>query len=154
MIRRFNAPTDIVVHGAWTRPDQDIGVEEIRAWHLDRGFEDIGYHYVIRRDGTVEIGRSLEFLGAHVKGHNSESVGICLAGGKPKGDVDIDGSWDFNYSEEQLKALTGVIAALILQWPSIQNIKGHRDYPGVTKDCPGFDVQVFYDALLQDAVLG
>lgn len=56
-------------------------VAEIRRWHIARGFNDVGYHFVIRRDGEVEMGRTLETIGAHCKGHNTNSIGTCLVGG-------------------------------------------------------------------------
>jgi N-acetylmuramoyl-L-alanine amidase len=79
----------LVVHCAATKASMDIGAKEIRRWHKDRGWDDIGYHYVIRRNGDVEIGRPENAVGAHVAGKNSTSVGICLVGGiddagKPK----------------------------------------------------------------------
>lgn len=72
----------IVVHCTYSRPSMDIGVEEIRKWHVEgNSWTDIGYHYVIRRDGTIEDGRPIERPGAHVKGHNSNSIGIAWVGG-------------------------------------------------------------------------
>ena len=73
--------TTIAVHCAATTPDMDIGAATIDRWHKERGFSSIGYHYVIRRDGTLETGRPLNTPGAHVQGHNAHSIGICLAGG-------------------------------------------------------------------------
>lgn len=79
----------IVIHCSDSPDHLDIGVREIRAWHVkDRGWSDIGYHYVIRLDGTIEIGRKhngdsvLEGaeIGAHVKGENSDSLAICWVG--------------------------------------------------------------------------
>lgn len=69
-----------IIHCADTPDDMDIGVAEIREWHLERGWSDIGYHFVIRRDGTVEAGRSIDKMGAHAKGHNRNSIGTCLVG--------------------------------------------------------------------------
>ena len=77
----------IVIHCAATKPSMDIGAAEIRKWHTDppRNWDDIGYHYVVRRSGTIEkpmleVGRYLEIPGAHVANHNHESIGICLVG--------------------------------------------------------------------------
>ena len=77
----------IIVHCSYTPPSMDIGAETIREWHTlpkpkGRGWSDIGYHWVIRRNGTVEAGRSEERAGAHAKGYNQDSIGICLIGGK------------------------------------------------------------------------
>ncbi len=71
----------ITVHCSATPPDMDIGVAEIRHWHQQKGWQDIGYHYVIRRCGTVEHGRPLTRPGAHVRGHNRGNIGVCLIGG-------------------------------------------------------------------------
>lgn len=71
----------VVWHCSASRPQSDIGAKEIREWHRGRGFYDIGYALVIRRDGTIEAGRHLDDIGAHVAGHNSDSVGICMVGG-------------------------------------------------------------------------
>jgi hypothetical protein len=72
----------IVLHCSATRASQvNIGAKDIRRWHKDKGWADIGYHYVIKRDGTLEKGRALDAVGAHVEGHNSDSVGVCLVGG-------------------------------------------------------------------------
>ena len=71
----------IVVHCSATPARMDIGVEEIRKWHLQRGFIDIGYHFVIRRDGRWERGRREDAVGAHVYGKNGHSIGVCMVGG-------------------------------------------------------------------------
>lgn len=71
----------IVVHCSATREDRPFTVEALRAVHLSRGFSDIGYHYYIRRDGTVVRTRPLALAGAHVKGYNKYSIGICYEGG-------------------------------------------------------------------------
>lgn len=124
----------IVVHCAATKPDMDIGAAEIRVWHLERGFDDIGYHYVIRRDGTREAGRPLRYVGAHVSGSNHRSVGVCLVGG-----LDEDGTPDMNFTRRQMRTLEETLTDLEFRYPSAQII-GHRDVPGVTKACPCFDV--------------
>ena len=78
--RKRRETRDIVVHCSATPPKMDIGVREIRTWHIKRGFVDVGYHYVIRRDGSVETGRPHDTQGAHVRSFNKFSVGICLVG--------------------------------------------------------------------------
>ncbi len=141
----------IVVHGAWTGKTADIDVAEVRKWHVARGFSDVGYHFVIRRDGTIEEGRPIEKAGAHVKGHNATTVGVCLVGGRD--DVPVKGAttemakqelqWEFNYTEAQIFALIDVVALLKAEHP-IKDVLGHRDFKGVTKRCPGFDVRAFF----------
>ena len=70
----------LVVHCSATRPEMDVGVEDIRRWHLAKGWSDIGYHYVITRNGTPQTGRPEGEIGAHVHGYNARSVGINLSG--------------------------------------------------------------------------
>lgn len=124
----------IIVHGADTPKSMDIGVEEIRSWHKTRGWIDVGYHYVIRRDGTVETGRPLATVGAHCKadGRNHDSIGICLVGGHS----------DFNYTRAQLHALVDLINTLSFAYPGVQ-VAGHRDFED-KKTCPGFDVHAWW----------
>ena len=71
----------LIVHRPATAEDKDYSSDTIRKWYLKRGWRDIGYHYVIQRDGTTEEGRPLEQIGAHVKGMNRNSIGICYIGG-------------------------------------------------------------------------
>jgi N-acetyl-anhydromuramyl-L-alanine amidase AmpD len=124
----------IVVHCAATPPALNVGVKEIREWHLKRGFKDIGYHFVIRRDGTVERGRPEDEVGAHVEGMNGISVGICLVGG-----VNEAMKAENNFTEAQFQSLEGMINALKKRYPAA-SVRGHRDFLGVRKDCPSFDV--------------
>lgn len=126
--------TKIIVHCSATPPSQDIGGEEIDEWHLKRGFDGIGYHNVIRRDGGVEFGRSLMQEGAHVRGHNEESIGICLVGG-----IDEAGASEPNYTENQMTSLRGLLAHYTEQWPEAY-IRGHGDIEGTARDCPCFSV--------------
>jgi N-acetyl-anhydromuramyl-L-alanine amidase AmpD len=97
----------------------------------------IGYHYVIKTDGTVEPGRHPDSIGAHVEGHNAKSIGICLVGG-----VDAAGKSVNNFTPVQFQALTKLIAALQAKYPGVE-IRGHRDFRGVKKDCPCYDVRAW-----------
>ncbi len=123
----------IVLHCSATPPTADIGAAEIRQWHKAKGWDDIGYHLVIRRNGAVEEGRSLEEIGSHVRNHNASSVGICLVGG-----VDARQRPRNNFTAAQWSALKNRLADLQSRFPSGRVI-GHRDFPGVTKACPCFD---------------
>lgn len=132
------AITEIAVHCSATPPHMDIGVKEIREWHKRRGWRDIGYHGVIRRDGTREYGRPFDQIGAHVKGHNKDSLGICMIGGvnqrlKPEN----------NFTPAQFYELRKWINELKTEYP-IEVVQGHRDYPNVSKACPSFDVRAWY----------
>lgn len=72
---------EIIVHCSATPEGKDFTVADIKRWHLARGFSDIGYHYVIYRDGSIHVGRSENISGAHCTGHNTISIGICYIGG-------------------------------------------------------------------------
>ena len=127
----------IVVHCAATRPSMDIGAEEITRWHRERKFLTIGYHYVIRRNGTVETGRPLGSVGAHVEGHNSVSVGICLVGG-----VKEDGKTaENNFTKEQFKALETLLKQVKKAYPKAE-IVGHHDLDK-GKACPSFPAKAW-----------
>ena len=127
------ATNHIVIHCSATRGIQDIGVREITQWHRARGFETIGYHYVIRRSGKVETGRPVDAIGAHVQGHNADSIGICLVGGIG------DTSWRpaNNFTPQQWEALKRLLVTLCARYPKAK-VLGHRDFPGVQKACPCF----------------
>lgn len=126
----------LVVHCAATPPNMDIGVEEIRRWHMQKGWSDVGYHYVIRRDGTVEKGRPDHIPGAHARGYNRYSLGICLVGGVKKGTTKAEA----NFTPAQYLSLQTLLEELSTEYPDAE-ILGHRDLPGVNKACPSFDVR-------------
>lgn len=131
----------IIIHCAATPSDMDIGAEEIRRWHLKRGWFDIGYHYVVRRDGTVEKGRPDTRPGAHARGYNHLSLGICMVGG-----VADDGKTpENNFTEDQFANLRMLVRGLAMRYPDAQII-GHRDLPNVRKACPSFDVTEWWAA--------
>ena len=124
----------IILHCAATKPGMDIGRAEITKWHVDgNGWNSIGYHFVIRRDGTVETGRSLEVAGAHVAGHNSDSIGICMVGG-----INDAGAADTNFTRHQWKSLEGLVDSLVTRFPGV-TVTGHRDY--ANKACPTFSAE-------------
>lgn len=130
-------PEFITVHCSATPAKMDIGVEEIREWHLDRGWRNVGYHFVINRSGEVQPGRPLNETGAHVYGHNRNNIGVCLVGG-----VDSDMKAEDNFTPQQDSALRELISELAGNYGiKEENIKGHRDWPDVHKDCPSFDVK-------------
>ena len=124
----------IIVHCSATRPSMDIGSETIKKWHtIDNGWSDIGYHHVIRRDGTLDKGRDEEIAGAHARGHNGNSIGVCLVGG-----INDAGEPDANFTLQQYLQLDNLITA-IKQRHNITSVIGHRDVSD--KACPSFDVQ-------------
>lgn len=126
----------LVVHCAATPPDMDIGVKEIRHWHMQKGWSDVGYHYIIRRDGTIEKGRTDTTPGAHAAGYNLYSLGICLVGGLKKGTTKAEA----NFTPHQYLSLATLLDDLKVTYPTAE-ILGHRDLPGVKKACPSFDVR-------------
>lgn len=129
----------IVLHCAATPPKMDIGVKEITEWHLARGFNMVGYHFVIRRDGAREKGRDINAVGAHVIGHNHHSVGICLVGG-----VSADGKTaENNFTEAQWATLRLTLLELAEEFPDAK-VVGHRDLDGGLKECPSFDVKSYW----------
>ena len=124
----------IAVHSSATPPSVDIGIKTIRKWHLARGWDDVGYHVVIRRSGKVEYGRNFSTRGAHVWGFNRKSIGVCLVGG-----VDSNMEAENNFTDEQFKSLERVLTALQGLFPG-SIVKGHRDFPRTDTECPSFDV--------------
>jgi N-acetylmuramoyl-L-alanine amidase len=141
--------THLVIHCAATKPSLDIGAKEIRQWHKQKGWIDIGYHFVIRRDGRIETGRPVDVVGAHVEGHNSTSVGICLVGGVSQADANVP---EDNFTGAQYVALAGLLKELIVKYPNC-TIKGHRDFPGVKKACPSFDVAAWLAETFPDGTI-
>lgn len=124
---------EIIIHCSYTKPNMDIGVVDIRGWHIERGWSDVGYHYVIRRDGTIEDGRHISIPGAHVMGRNELSIGICLVGGMGR-----KGGDDCNFTFAQYDSLQQLINKLKTQFPDA-TIHGHREFS--SKACPCFDVK-------------
>lgn len=128
---------ELVVHCSATPAGKPFRAADIDRWHRERGFDGLGYHYVICLDGSIEPGRPLEEKGAHVAGHNANSVGICLIGG-----VDAKGRAANTFNAAQFEALENVLLALRAKFPRAR-ILGHRDFPGVRKACPSFDVRAW-----------
>lgn len=75
-----NNPKKVILHCSDSPDNMNITIDDIEQWHKDRGFKKIGYHYVIHKDGEVKAGRNPKEVGAHVKGHNNDSIGICWIG--------------------------------------------------------------------------
>lgn len=122
----------IIIHCSATPEGRDISVEQIDAWHRQRGFAQIGYHFVIYRDGSVHIGRPLSKIGAHCRGHNASSIGICYIGG-----VDSHGLPKDTRTSAQRAALKRIVENFRIQFPGI-SVHGHREFSD--KNCPSFDV--------------
>ena len=121
---------EIIIHSAATPASMDIGVKEIDKWHKKRGFRMVGYHFVIRRNGIIEKGRPVGDIGAHARGYNRHTIGICYVGGTRNGKA-----FD-NRTSRQKDSLIKLMMALKLVF-GINMILGHRNVKNT--DCPSFD---------------
>lgn len=129
----------LVVHCSATQNVPSFTWKTIDQMHRQQGWLGIGYHFVILTDGTIQRGRPLEAIGSHVKGYNNCSVGICLIGG-----VDAKGKSVDNFTEEQKESLKCLLDYLRGYYKDEVVVLGHRDFAGVHKDCPCFDVKGWY----------
>lgn len=125
----------IVIHCSATLCDASIDWKTIDRMHREKGWLMCGYHYVIKADGTIQNGRDEEAIGAHVAGHNHDSIGICLVGGVDKDNDPVD-----NFTAAQKESLARLLLVLKNKYPDAV-ILGHRDFKEVKKDCPCFDVK-------------
>ena len=131
---------EIIVHCSATPEGKDYSVDTIRKWHLQRGFSDIGYHYIIYRDGSIHTGRDESVIGAHCKGHNSNSIGVCYIGGcASDGKTPKD-----TRTTEQRQSLLKLLKELKVKYPKA-SIHGHRDF--ANKACPSFDATKEYSSI-------
>lgn len=134
---------EIIVHCSATKEYKDYDVEDIRKWHKERGFKDIGYHFVITRDGIIQRGRPMSQFGAHCRGHNKNSIGICYVGG-----LNLKGFPSDTRTVLQKMALIKLINKLLIVYPSITSVVGHNKYS--IKACPCFDAEKEYEDLVKD----
>lgn len=124
----------IIIHCTATPRGRHVTVAEIDRWHHARGFDDIGYHYVIYLDGSIHPGRDLSHIGAHCKGHNTGSIGIAYVGG-----VEADGHTPADTRTPQQKtALRTLVEELRGRFP-MTSVHGHNEF--AAKACPCFDVK-------------
>lgn len=130
----------IILHCSATPEGRDVSVSTIRQWHLDRGWSDIGYHYVVMLDGTIEEGRPLERQGAHVRGHNKGSIGICYVGG-----LDSDMKAKDTRTDAQRASLSAFLEFLMVEYPKA-TLHGHNEF--AAKACPSFIVKNEYKDLI------
>lgn len=138
---------DIIVHCTDTYPEQDWGSKEIDLCHRQRGFVRIGYHYVVKRDGTIEKGRPISMPGAHCKGHNAHSIGVVWVGGREHSGTthkNVD-----NRTEAQKTALKRLLVNLCAMYRC--SVHGHRDY--ALRECPCFDAKKEYKFVQQKFVV-
>ena len=130
-MRKIN---EILVHCSATAERRDYSVGDIDRWHKSRGWQCIGYHYVIYRDGSVHTGRPVTQIGAHCTGHNANSIGVCyIGGGAADGKTPKD-----TRTPQQREALRRLVTDLQKQYPGA-TVHGHREF--AAKACPSFDVK-------------
>ena len=128
----------IIVHCSATPEGKPFTVADIDRWHRQRGFDCIGYHYVIYLDGTLHAGRPIQQIGAHCQGHNARSIGVCYIGG-----LAADGKTPKDTrTREQRETLLSLLKQLKSQFPNAR-IRGHRDF--AAKACPSFDATKEYE---------
>lgn len=142
-MRKIN---ELIIHASATRPNwmgkspTKRKVAEIRRWHVeDNGWSDIGYHWIIDRDGTIVKGRPMERTGAHTRGKNKDTVGICLIGGH--GGAASDAFLD-NFTFDQDCSLTALVQGLVVDYGPLK-VSGHNQY--ADKACPCFEVRDWTD---------
>ena len=132
----------IIIHCSATPEGKHYSVDTIRKWHLKRGWRDIGYHFVIDLQGNVDEGRPIEQTGAHTKGENFDSIGICYIGGVEA--EKKDGEWIAKDTRtiEQKEALEDLLCRLKGLYPNAV-VYGHNDFS--SKACPCFNAKEEYE---------
>ena len=136
-VRKINK---IIIHCTATPEGRDIDAETIDKWHINRGWSGIGYHYVVKLDGTIEEGRNVNKTGAHTRGYNKGSIGLTYVGGCDENMKEKD-----TRTEEQSIALVNLLNALMDMYPNA-TLHGHNEF--ASKACPSFDVQKEYSFLI------
>lgn len=139
-ISNKRAINEIIIHCSATAEGKDYTTSQIKQWHLARGFSDIGYHWVIYRDGSIHQGRDESKVGAHCTGHNSYSIGVCYIGG-----CSTDGKTPKDTRTENQKAsLIKLLKELKMKYPKA---KIYPHYKFANKACPCFDAEKEYKNL-------
>ena len=132
----------LVVHCSATPEGRTHTAKDIDLWHRKRGFNEIGYNYVILLDGTIELGRDVDKIPAHVEGYNKDSIGICYIGGVDKNTLQPKDT----RTAAQKEALKKLLTELKALYPEAE-ILGHRDFLGVAKACPCFNAKDEYKSI-------
>lgn len=133
---------EIIIHCTATPAGRDVSASDIDQWHRQQGFDCIGYHYVIRLDGSLQVGRPIDKGGAHCKGHNAHSIGIAYVGG-----IDENGQYADTRTAEQRGTMAVLISFLVRSFSTIKYIRGHRDY--AARACPCFDARKEYQVYVK-----
>ena len=139
------AVTYIVIHYTATPVEDDCSMADVRAMHRRRGFREEGYHYLVRKDGRIEPGRDLSEpgrfeIGAHSKGENDSSIGVCYEGGVTRAAANV--GFD-SRTPAQKKALEGLVWDLLERFPDAV-VRGHDQMPGAATQCPGHDAAAWW----------
>lgn len=134
MRRNLDKINTIIIHHSETDVHGHDDIEVIRVWHKAKGWSDVGYHYFIRKDGLAQKGRDLDVVGAHCKGKNSSSLGICLSG-------------DTRFTEKQFLSLAFRIKLMEKILGRSLKVEAHSKY-NENKECPKFDVEAFKEKYL------
>lgn len=132
--------TRIIVHCSATPDGKDFTVQDIDRWHMQKGYDCIGYHYVVYRDGSVHEGRDINRVGAHCSGYNTGSIGVCYIGGM---DAQNKMAKDTR-TDKQKAALWTLLRELVTLYPDAE-IYGHRNF--AAKECPSFDARKEYKGM-------
>ena len=134
-LRATRPINEVIVHCTATREGQHFTVDQIRQWHKAKGWNDIGYHWVVYLDGSIHPGRPEGIVGAHVEGHNAGTIGVVYVGG-----VGADGKIPKDTrTPAQKAALLQLVKDRIAKYPTIKKVTGHNQY--AAKACPSFDVR-------------
>lgn len=134
--------TEIIVHSTATPSGMRATAKDIDKWHRQKGFDCIGYHFVILHTGEIQPGRAVASIGAHCRGHNEHTIGIAYVGGLNSSKQSAD-----TRTQAQKMSLVALIKSLIFQYPTICKISGHRDYCNTA--CPSFDAKTEYKHLIK-----
>lgn len=134
---------EIILHCSATKEGMDFNINDIRRWHVNgNGWEDVGYHYIIKLDGEIQKGRDIEKVGAHCKGRNKHSIGICYIGG-----LDGDGKPKDTRTDKQKASMYMLIERLRNRFGNIP-VYGHNKF--ANKSCPCFDAEKEYNEVSTD----
>lgn len=140
----------IVIHYSATPIEKNYTSRDIDAMHRARGFKEIGYHFFIRKDGLVETGRDLSQpgrfeMGAHSEGENNISIGICYEGGVRL--AEKNHGFD-SRTPAQIQSMIKLIDEMKRRFPNAV-VEGHRDMPGASTQCPGFNARAWWESIEQ-----